>query len=97
MSMPLHRSPSMREKRSVGKPENHLGDKISLTRKGSNFNVFDTFHFLEKGKKPKIATVLMVSHHEGGDTHNAASADGSAGSERSFPGGIALGKLLFPQ
>jgi hypothetical protein len=64
MKMPLHRSPSMREKRSVRKPENHPGHKISLTRKASNFNVFDTFHFLEKGKKPKIAIVLVVDRHE---------------------------------
>jgi hypothetical protein len=49
MRMLLHRSPSMREKRSVRKPENHLGYKIFLTRKASNFNVFDTFISLEKG------------------------------------------------
>jgi hypothetical protein len=64
MRMPLHRSPSMREKRSARKPENHLGYKISLTRKASNFNVFDTFHFLEKSKELKIAYAFMVHHHE---------------------------------
>jgi len=41
----------MREKRSARKPENRPGYKIYLTRKGSNFNVFDTFYLLEKGKK----------------------------------------------
>jgi hypothetical protein len=41
--------------------------KFSLTRQGSNFNVFDTFHSLEKGKKPKTATELMVDQHTGGD------------------------------
>jgi hypothetical protein len=51
MKMPRHRSPSMREKHSVRKPENHPGHKISLTRKASNFNVFDTFNFLEKGQE----------------------------------------------
>jgi hypothetical protein len=64
MKMPLQRSPSMREKRSVRKPENHSGYKISLTRKASNFNVFDTFHFLEKSEKRRIAHVFMVDSHE---------------------------------
>jgi len=57
----------MREKRSARKPENRPGYKIYLTRKGSNFNFFDTFYLLEKGKKRQIATALMVDHHAGGD------------------------------
>jgi hypothetical protein len=87
----------MREKRSVRKPENHLGYKIFLTRQGSNFNVFDTFSFLTKGQEAQDSNRVYGRKSQRRRHKNAASADGSAGSERSFPGGLALGKLLWPQ
>jgi hypothetical protein len=87
----------MREKRSARKPENHPGYKISLTRKSYDFNVFDTFYSLERCRELKTATALMVHLTQEETYHNEASADGPAGSEGSFPGGLDLGKLLCPQ
>jgi hypothetical protein len=89
-------SPSMREKRPARKQEIVLEQNF-LDKEGSNFNVFDTFKLLEKGKKRKITTALMVSHHAGGDITNEVSADDSTGSEGSFPGGPDLGQLFCTQ
>jgi len=47
--------------------------------------------------KHKKTTVLMAVYHAGGDISNEGFTDDSAGPEGSFPDGIALGKLLFPQ
>jgi len=43
----------MREKRPARKPEIILGTKFYLTRKVSNFNVFDTFFSSEMFKRHK--------------------------------------------
>src|SRR5262245_14331666 len=44
-----------------------LGTKFTLTREGSNFNVFDPFKYLVRFIKHQKTTVLMEDYHTGGD------------------------------
>jgi hypothetical protein len=44
-----------------------LDTKLSLTREGSNFNVFDPFKYLVRFIKHKKTTELMADYHAGGD------------------------------
>jgi hypothetical protein len=73
------------------------GTKFTLTRQNSDFNVFDTFNFLENDNisEKKARSWNTITQEE--TYNNEASADDSTGPGESFPGGSALDKLFFPQ
>jgi hypothetical protein len=47
--------------------KNVLDTKFSLTRKGSNFNAFDTFEYWVRFIKHQKTIVLVAGYHAGGD------------------------------